>query len=768
MDKDNVIIPTYDMEVLRDDFESNYQSLTYKQRLEADKKAKEKYGMDNPNIYRTLVTNFHLASRSEDEIQRDNDSDTKPMPGETRTDTFYRVLKARLKQDDDVESRADDINLVRDKEEKDGVVVISKGLYDDTPLYSEESLETKYLQYRALSDEDKAKSDMLSNKIWGCNVETMYLQTKGQLQSITESSAYNMNNLLKPDPLHSFVKDVLMENRVDDPIRTEIRVLDCLTSGRTLSESTILDNLSDTLGNQNSFVDYSEDIPMITPWFNPDEMSELFNIEVDPYEYILKGNKVTGLYEEIKKAMNKYNQAYVYEYELGKKNLESCRETVIKLGWNPSVEYTPEALSHARSRQIEWMNSNKQIKIVNVDRYSLSEDVEEPAIAELEPVYITLIRHGGINSKVIRLGTHSSWSHAGITFDNSLKEIYSFNASTPNKRSGFSIENVKFYEEAKDVYLKVITFFVEPKIKKALKEKVDFYMKNMDKTTYSFANIFNIILNKTKDTAYSLSMVCSQFVDNVLKMVNIDLTGKPSNLVNPGDFDRKTRSSDSKLYIVYEGPLKSYKPRTVKDKINKLLSSLGSPDSLIVRPVAEALEGVFTKSPNISSFYVETGDTTVDKSLGKIRDLLLPEAVIVEAKPLPIRFSKSGNLFIDKPIDLEQEYQEAHRLLMSYNENNIEGIKHQLARLFYINSIIEKKIRKMKKGDEEYKTLIDLRARVINDFTTYMEVVQKVDSNFDFESYLKNSEYYNKTVMVDKHTMRYSGKIIKDMLKLMK
>ena len=74
----------------------------------------------------------------------------------------------------------------------------------------------------------------------------------------------------------------------------------------------------------------------------------------------------------------------------------------------------------------------------------------------------------------------------------------------------------------------------------------------------------------------------------------------------------------------------------------------------------------------------------------------------------------------------------------------------------------------MKKGDEEYKTLIDLRARVINDFTTYMEVVQKVDSNFDFESYLKNSEYYNKTVMVDKHTMRYSGKIIKDMLKLMK
>ena len=39
--------------------------------------------------------------------------------------------------------------------------------------------------------------------------------------------------------------------------------------------------------------------------------------------------------------MNKYNQAYVYEYELGKKNLESCRETVIKLGWNPSVEYTP-------------------------------------------------------------------------------------------------------------------------------------------------------------------------------------------------------------------------------------------------------------------------------------------------------------------------------------------------------------------------------------------------------------------------------------------
>jgi hypothetical protein len=73
----------------------------------------------------------------------------------------------------------------------------------------------------------------------------------------------------------------------------------------------------------------------------------------------------------------------------------------------------------------------------------------------------------------------------------------------------------------------------------------------------------------------------------------------------------------------------------------------------------------------------------------------------------------------------------------------------------------------MKKDDEDYKRLIDLRARVINDFKKYMTIAQNCDKNFDFEQYMKNSEYYNKTIMVDKHTMKYTGALIKDLVKAM-
>jgi hypothetical protein len=187
----------------------------------------------------------------------------------------------------------------------------------------------------------------------------------------------------------------------------------------------------------------------------------------------------------------------------------------------------------------------------------------------------------------------------------------------------------------------------------------------------------------------------------------------------------------------------------------------------LVKPVDEAVSDIF-KGFTLESYYVETKNKDVDEILCEIRDLLTPTAIIVEAKPLPVRFGKSGNLFIELPRDLEMEYQESHRLLTAYSENNIEGIKHQLARLFYINSIIEKKISKMDKEDEDYKDLIDLRARVINDFKKYMKIVQNYEKNFDFEQYMKNSEYYNKTVMVDKHTMKYTGTLIKDLIKVMK
>ena len=95
----------------------------------------------------------------------------------------------------------------------------------------------------------------------------------------------------------------------------------------------------------------------------------------------------------------------------------------------------------------------------------------------------------------------------------------------------------------------------------------------------------------------------------------------------------------------------------------------------------------------------------------------------------------------------------------------MEGIKHELSRLYYLNSVIEKKIKKMKKDDESYKPLIDLRARILNDFKKYFKVVAEQESEFDFTKYFKESDYYNGAITIDGGTLKFTGKLIALFLK---
>lgn len=273
-------------------------------------------------------------------------------------------------------------------------------------------------------------------------------------------------------------------------------------------------------------------------------------------------------------------------------------------------------------------------------------------------------------------------------------------------------------------------------------------------------SIFNLVMNKTKDTSLSLSLICSQFVDVILKAVNIDLSGKPSNLVTPGDFDRVSNNSTT-IFDLFHDFVEKYKPSTIKRKVKSLMVSK---QFVVVKPVTECLDFLYD---NYCDTIVKTENIKVDKILKEVSNMLTANAIIIEAKPLPVRFNKTGNLYIDLPRDLEMEYQESHKLLTAYTEDNLEGIKHELARLFYINSIIERKIKKMNKADDEYKKLIDLRARVLNDYKKYLSVILKAEKEFDFETYMRNSEYYNKTIVVDKHTLKYTGATIKELIKLM-
>ena len=70
----------------------------------------------------------------------------------------------------------------------------------------------------------------------------------------------------------------------------------------------------------------------------------------------------------------------------------------------------------------------------------------------------------------------------------------------------------------------------------------------------------------------------------------------------------------------------------------------------------------------------------------------------------------------------------------------------------------------MKKDDDQYKPIIDLRARVLNDFKKYMKVVLKKEPEFNFNEYFKASEYYDSSIVIDNSTMKFLGSLIKKII----
>ena len=97
-----------------------------------------------------------------------------------------------------------------------------------------------------------------------------------------------------------------------------------------------------------------------------------------------------------------------------------------------------------------------------------------------------------------------------------------------------------------------------------------------------------------------------------------------------------------------------------------------------------------------------------------------------EAKDAFIQFDKEGNMFIQniKKKDYETEYAKSHKLLRQYEKvNNIEGIKYELCKLWFMNSVIESNLHK--KGNTKNDDELKVRAKILNDFNYFCNIFLK-------------------------------------------
>lgn len=439
------------------------------------------------------------------------------------------------------------------------------------------------------------------------------------------------------------------------------------------------------------------------------EPTDLDNVDIEWYNNykLISSGIIPQNFEEVaKRRLNKLDKVYRNVYENGMDN--KSKQSILELGWNPEVAYTPENVVN-RSKYISECIKSKFESVQVFNATNINEEViTETATKNKNPIYIVLVYTASPFGKLIKKYTHGEYTHAAIGLDVNLDKLYSFNlANNFNKLGGFSIESIKGYiKDNKDAVMAVYTSFVNDEKFKKLKKQLDYLRDNVDKTRYSFINVLSLLANKPVELAND--MICSQFVDRMLKLVDIDITGVSSSLVTPNDI---YNSAVNKIYKLYEGRVDKYNQRKANSTINKLKKSH-----------------------------------------------------ITEAST-PIQFDDNGDLLIIKNIkDIEEEFNKSHKLLMSYNKtNNYEAMKYELYKLWYMNLLLERKIFKEKKPSKKYH---DMRARILNDFNKYLKIVNKNDPEYIFSQEYEKSKYNDSIYKIHNSTLKYGIQYAKNLTSL--
>lgn len=185
------------------------------------------------------------------------------------------------------------------------------------------------------------------------------------------------------------------------------------------------------------------------------------------------------------------------------------------------------------------------------------------------PVYVVVVYTKSSFGRVIKAYTRGPYTHASIGLDSKLDKLYSFNLIKDKNVNGFSIESISDYiTDNEDARMTVFVVFVKKSLKQKLKETLDWFIDHINETKYSLLNTFTVAFQIPFDRG--TKMICSQFVDKMLKLINVDVTGKKSSKVFPNDI---YRSKSNKLFKVFEGRVDKYDKKKADKNTKEILKS---------------------------------------------------------------------------------------------------------------------------------------------------------------------------------------------------
>ena len=531
-----IIKDTDDLEDLEKQWNTFCSYMTIRQQRLSDDKSIEIYGLTNLRHYEQLKSKLETDLHKQVEDPEDEE------------ETLTRIVQDPLPL---VENTLDDEardDAAEEYNKMSGYDIIGK-ITGDTPEDKLKDLEAEYRNYKDQPAKYQRKADDESLRIYGMTAEERYCKLKSELTPKIDPESfvgecieeYRQDFILESNQHKSTIKRLN-----DTPYFTPSELIDLGVHGRDNYYGVKADN--DSLVNGVS----------VPTWF-------------DTYKDICMDHIFEDYSKEWIETLNNLYSDYDKIKESGDEDAINARkQSILDLGWNPEVEFSQENRIKASKRVNDILDRTIPRDIfISMDNIpEIDEEISFNEFAnsvEYQPVFLVLTKgKTPIISDGIKFVTKSEYSHASITFDPKLNEVYSFNMRQQNW--GFIKENLSSF---KDNFITVFAFFAENKVVKKLKATVYDFANH--KTNFDLRIFMNKILHINKRPSKDQSQqVCSTFVDTVLKSGGINLVGDQK-IPAPSDIYNGAKSQPNKIFEVYNGIAPKYNGKKVERQVEWLM-----------------------------------------------------------------------------------------------------------------------------------------------------------------------------------------------------
>lgn len=457
-----------------------------------------------------------------------------------------------------------------------------------------------------------------------------------------------------------------------------------------------------------------------------------------------------------------------FEHRVGSEYKKKL-ETAVKLG--STAERVKKHINWLKSTYITAIKSRKSklereglteaynFRLVDDVRFvdTLTESADDD---KLYPVYVMLMHSGTALANAIKTVTQSNFSHSSISFDSSMRNMYSFGRKEDLNPlvGGFKKEDIhsKFFKDRDVPYALYVVPCTKSEIA-AMKKRLDYFVRNKSKFKYDFTGLFKNYFGIADNPEYK--WFCSRFVADILN------AGRPSSdpyvvepsLMQPEDFAHTTYAT-----YVCGGMLATY-DQSYTDKRTKAILRI----EMMNRSVKKQLEAknecaIFDLDP-LNPFI----ETTLEYQLTTMDESAIPD-FLQYLKSFKVRFDPAGNIIITRRevTQLDQHFRQSVRMVKAYKKaGNIEGVKDELAKVHFMIEMINtyylnpKVMQSNRVKADMKKEMMDLRSVMLNMFQQNLMWITAREPQFNFQSYYDGSKY-GKETYVPKTILSALGKMI--------